>query len=127
MFGIGLPELLIILALALIVVGPEKLPELARSLARGMLELKKTANTLRDSIQKEIEEKVDDGGGFPSGLPGGHQSWNPPEAEMNETALPPETDAAPEELPEKIPAPAMPEEGHPSTPETGESGRQTPP
>jgi Tat protein translocase TatB subunit len=56
MFGIGLPELIVILALALIVVGPEKLPELARSLAKGVMELKKTANSLRDSIQEEMGE-----------------------------------------------------------------------
>jgi len=56
MFGIGLPELIIILALALIVVGPEKLPELARSIAKGMMELKKTANALRDSIQEEMDD-----------------------------------------------------------------------
>ncbi|MDA8164374.1 MAG: twin-arginine translocase TatA/TatE family subunit [Desulfobacteraceae bacterium] len=56
MFGIGLPELIVILALALIVVGPERLPELARSLAKGVLEIKKAANTLRDTIQEEMDE-----------------------------------------------------------------------
>ena len=50
MFGIGLPELIVILALALIVVGPDKLPDLARSVAKGILELKKTANTLKESL-----------------------------------------------------------------------------
>jgi sec-independent protein translocase protein TatB len=53
MFGIGLPELILILALALIVVGPDKLPDLARSLAKGILELKKTANTLKESLTEE--------------------------------------------------------------------------
>lgn len=50
MFGIGLPEMLLILALALIVVGPDKLPDLARSLAKGLLELKKTAEGLKSSL-----------------------------------------------------------------------------
>ncbi len=53
MFGIGLPELILILALALIVVGPDKLPDLARSVAKGILELKKTASTLKDSLTEE--------------------------------------------------------------------------
>lgn len=57
MFGIGLPELILILGLALIVVGPEKLPELAKSIAKGMLELKKTVGTLKDSIREEAEDK----------------------------------------------------------------------
>lgn len=52
MFGIGLPEFILILALALIVVGPDKLPDLARSVAKGILELKKTANTLKDSLNE---------------------------------------------------------------------------
>lgn len=53
MFGIGLPEMILILALALIVVGPDKLPDLARSLAKGILELKKTAEGLKASFAQE--------------------------------------------------------------------------
>lgn len=52
MFGIGLPEMLLIMALALIVVGPDKLPELARSLAKGLMELKKTAEGLKDQLSE---------------------------------------------------------------------------
>jgi len=53
MFGIGLPEFILILALALIVVGPDKLPDLARSVAKGVLDLKKTANTLKESLSEQ--------------------------------------------------------------------------
>ncbi len=53
MFGIGLPELILILALALIVVGPDKLPDLARTVAKGILDLKKTANTLKESLTED--------------------------------------------------------------------------
>jgi len=53
MFGIGLPEMILILALALIVVGPDKLPELARSVAKGVLELKKTVSSLKDNLAEE--------------------------------------------------------------------------
>lgn len=66
MFGIGLPELILILALALIVVGPDKLPDLARSVAKGVLDLKKTANTLKESLSEhgnpldEIKPELED-------------------------------------------------------------------
>ncbi len=53
MFGIGLPEMILIMALALIVVGPDKLPDLARSLAKGLMELKKTAEGLKKSFEEE--------------------------------------------------------------------------
>ncbi len=53
MFGIGLPEMILILALALIVVGPDKLPDLARSVAKGVMELKKTAEALKKNLTEE--------------------------------------------------------------------------
>lgn len=53
MFGIGLPEMILIMALALIVVGPDKLPDLARSVAKGLMELKKTAEGLKETIAAE--------------------------------------------------------------------------
>lgn len=62
MFGIGLPELILIMAVALIVVGPEKLPELAKSLAKGVVELKKAAGSLKESLREDGEpwEEVKD-------------------------------------------------------------------
>jgi sec-independent protein translocase protein TatB len=53
MFGIGIPELIVILGLALIVVGPDKLPDLARSIAKGILDLKKTAEEFKVGLTKE--------------------------------------------------------------------------
>jgi sec-independent protein translocase protein TatB len=53
MFGIGFPEMCLICAIALIVVGPDKLPELARSLAKGVMEMRKTMNQLKDSLTEE--------------------------------------------------------------------------
>lgn len=57
MFGIGLPEFILIMALALIVVGPDKLPGLAKTVAKQILELKKAANSLKDSLQDELAEE----------------------------------------------------------------------
>lgn len=57
MFGIGMPELLLILAVALIVIGPKKLPDLARSLGRAMGEFKKATTELKESIQIDSELK----------------------------------------------------------------------
>jgi sec-independent protein translocase protein TatB len=53
MFGIGLPEMIVILAVALIVVGPERLPDMARSVAKWMFELKKTVNQVKQSLAEE--------------------------------------------------------------------------
>jgi sec-independent protein translocase protein TatA len=53
MFGIGMQELLIILVIALIVVGPRKLPELAKSLGRGLAEFKRTADDFQSSMMAD--------------------------------------------------------------------------
>ena len=55
MFGsIGMPELIIILTLALIIFGPRKLPELGRSLGRSLGEFKRASNELRNTLDEEI-------------------------------------------------------------------------
>jgi len=50
MFGIGMPEMILILAVALIVIGPKKLPGLAKSLGRALGEFKKATSDLKDSF-----------------------------------------------------------------------------
>ncbi len=57
MLDIGLSELLIILAVALIVLGPQKLPEIARKLGRGLAEFRRTSEDLRRSILLGDEPK----------------------------------------------------------------------
>ena len=58
MFGIGLPELILILGIALIVVGPEKLPEMAKAIAKVVVDLKKAASSIGDTLHDEMKGDV---------------------------------------------------------------------
>jgi Tat protein translocase TatB subunit len=59
MFGIGMPELLLILAVALIVLGPKKLPDLARALGKGMAEFRRATDELKDEF-RQMEREIDE-------------------------------------------------------------------
>ena len=62
MFGIGLPEMLIIAAVALIFIGPDKLPGVLRSIGKGLVELKRSTSDVRSTVQDEmnkIEEEIE--------------------------------------------------------------------
>lgn len=50
MFGIGFPELIIIMVLALIVLGPNKLPDLARALGKGIAEFRKATQEMKENL-----------------------------------------------------------------------------
>ncbi len=57
MFGIGMPELVIIMVIALIVIGPQKLPELARSLGKGLAEFKKATDDFKQNMDAETRNE----------------------------------------------------------------------
>ncbi|MBI3783195.1 MAG: twin-arginine translocase subunit TatB [Deltaproteobacteria bacterium] len=61
MFGIGTPELLVILVVALVVLGPKRLPEVARALGKGLAELRKATSGLTEELNNArvlIEEEA---------------------------------------------------------------------
>jgi sec-independent protein translocase protein TatB len=55
MFGIGMPELILIAVVALIVLGPKRLPDLAKSMGRAVREFKKATSELKDTLQVDSE------------------------------------------------------------------------
>jgi Tat protein translocase TatB subunit len=65
MFGIGMQELIIIAIIALIIVGPKKLPDLAKSLGKGFSEFKKATESVSEDIKETLKvnetPKSDDG------------------------------------------------------------------
>jgi TatA/E family protein of Tat protein translocase len=58
MFGIGMPEFLLIMAIALIVIGPKKLPDLAKALGKALGEFKKATAELKDTM--DIDKPLSD-------------------------------------------------------------------
>jgi Tat protein translocase TatB subunit len=58
MFNIGFPELLVIVVVALLVVGPQKLPDLAKSLAKGFAEFRKATEDVTETVKESL--KADD-------------------------------------------------------------------
>jgi sec-independent protein translocase protein TatB len=54
MFGLGVPEILLIMVVALIVFGPRKLPEIGRTLGKALGEFRKATDDLKSTIEREV-------------------------------------------------------------------------
>lgn len=55
MFGIGSTELLVILVVALIVIGPSKLPDIMRTLGKGMAEFRRMSTDVKSTLEAEVD------------------------------------------------------------------------
>lgn len=56
MFGIGTPELILIIIIALLVIGPKELPRIGRDLGKAFRSFQRAADDVKESITKGIEE-----------------------------------------------------------------------
>ncbi len=59
MFNIGLPELILIFIIALVVVGPEKLPEVAKTLGRTFAQIKGALEEVKETIEEEARKELE--------------------------------------------------------------------
>jgi TatA/E family protein of Tat protein translocase len=90
MFGIGMPELILIMALALIVLGPKKLPEIARALGKGLAEFRRATDELKEEL-RHVEAEID----RPENSTMKSQPADSPPAGSAETSPPPSTTPTP--------------------------------
>jgi sec-independent protein translocase protein TatB len=95
MFGLGFTEILVILVVALLVFGPDRLPELARNLGKGLAEFRRASSDLRRSVMEAAEE--------PKGRPAALPPVAGPADEVAAAAPPPPAEAA---ASEREPGPA---------------------
>lgn len=113
MFGIGPVELAVVLVVALLVMGPKKLPELARTLGRGLAEFRRASVDLRRSIDLDLESHEIEPPPGPNQTGASMDSTSP--ADTKDTKETEKADPA-----SQAPAPAA-EEQSPAEPKSGSS------
>ena len=59
MFGIGTTEILIVLVIALLLLGPKEIPKIAKTIGRGMRELERAKDELKQTIEFEADKDDD--------------------------------------------------------------------
>lgn len=120
MFGIGLQEMLIILVVVLIVFGPKRLPDLARSIGKGIAEFKKASDEVRKGIEGAVQEEEEKSPPMPEG------EAAPPEARSLEAYV--EDSSASNASPgEARPADAPAADASPADARTGDGEPPAPP
>ncbi|HEV7606755.1 MAG TPA: Sec-independent protein translocase protein TatB [Steroidobacteraceae bacterium] len=123
MFEVGFTELLLIFALSLIVLGPEKLPKLAQQVGRWVGRARAMARQFRDQLEEEahnLETKVNIDPGIDTSLDPKPAASAPPPVEPEENFYPPDHHMHPEQRAAALAAPPAPEPAAP-----GDTGGQT--
>lgn len=101
MFGIGIPELVVILIVGLIIFGPGKLPEVGRAVGKGLREFRKASSALQSALNEPEKPAPPAPAAAPAPAP------EPPQAAAAQPAASAETAASPKEEPSAA-APAEP-------------------
>ena len=123
MFGMGMPEILLILAIALIVLGPKKLPEIAKSLGKGIAEFKKATQDFKQSINtnEDFKDAKDTLKDMKTDIQGAVNNATRPDATVGTRS--PQEETSEKETPEQDGASKPPKE---ETPEKDASADETP-